>query len=518
MWEKRVSMIAKALEKVTLLQIILFAAAVYLLTLTPRLSTSEDEALFILISRQFLREGVLKTITTSSIPCIANYSFLPLLLVPFSAIAPENFLLMKLILVASALLCVALLYELLEGLCEEPVRKAVTLLFAFNPLLVEHAGQILTDCLYTALLLATFLCFKRYIEKQKAWSFFLCLFFTMLCTITKAVGCLTLPALLLMLAIKRKGRAFLLTALVAGAVVSLFLPYWSEVLKKAVGEGIFIQNYYSEFQGRLSAFGIVGRAGRSMLVYAGNYLPDIFLKPLVSFIAPRLPGGGFNPLFVPKFLCGVTLFAFIIAGFQRSAKEKKQLFHVYCIFHMLVLLSIYAYVARYLLPLLPFLLFFIFKYFFEGSSFKKRLGITLAGALLTLSLFDAGRQIAFARSGFISPEIKSFVQCNDWIKAHAPAGSLILSRKAKYTRVYTGRPCTGYIFSKDDARQYDYIVKSKADYIIAGDLGFFVPVAGTLQRVAQKHPEEFIKVYQSDALPRNQVYQVIKDKMDGRIQ
>lgn len=504
---------AKALQKLKLVHIVSGAAIIYLCSLTKTLSTVSDVPLYVFTSRYLLSEGILKTITVGPIPCGINYIFVPLTLSLFSAVAADNFLLMKLLSVIATIISVLLFHELLKGLCEENARKLLTALFALNPWVLEYSQLVTTDMPYIAFLLAAFVSFKEYNGNKRARSLFFCLLSILLCIITRPIGYALIPSLFIALAITKRRRALIALSTAMLLAILMLFPYWVNTAKLIINNGVRPAHFYSPEAGSIRVFDLAYRAVYQLLAYAGNYLPDILLKPLVIHIDPRLGNKALNPLFLPKFLCGMMLFATATLGFLRSFKKEKQLFHAYCLFHMAILLINNVYVSRYLASLLPVIIFSMYIFFFSGRDIFRRIGLGIGITLILLYTFNAGVQVAHARTGYEEPEIRSFLQCHDWIKANTPQDSQIMSCKPDFTYLYSKRDCVGYSsYTLDYAKQYNHILDSKADYCVIGDAEFFIKLSVLLLEIMKNHPENFKLVYESDNLPKNYVYEVMKRK------
>ena len=100
-------MIERVLDKIKIWHIVAACAAVYICALSKGLSVVGDDATYILISRMFVEKGFFGYIFSPAYASSALYNFLmPLLLAPFSAVAPEGYLWMKFIPILSSVLAV----------------------------------------------------------------------------------------------------------------------------------------------------------------------------------------------------------------------------------------------------------------------------------------------------------------------------------------------------------------------------------------------------------------------------
>ncbi len=505
-------MLDAILNRITLKTILLLAAALYLGAMTTDVSLNGDDALYILMSRDFARQGIIATIAASPIVNAINYILFPLLLVPFSALAPDNFLLLKVVPFASALAAIFLFAELLKGLVDDRLRKVIVILFAVNPWVVEYSGLILTEMPFTAVTLALFVCLKRYNAKDEPLSLLGALVCTAAAFFIRPLGLACIPALILLLVLKRKRRELII---ILGLICLLCAPFaWQlvQVVKTSIVKTVLVRQYYAADGAGVSFGEWVYWAAYRLLAYIGAYIPDIFLRPLVLNVAPRLPGAGINPIFYLKFAAGVLLFWFIIRGAVRSDKEKMRLLYWYLFFYIAICLAAAVYVARYLVPIFPLLLIFFFKGLPRGGGIRRVPAAVISVVIVVLSVYDAAVQIAQARSHYSAPEVAAFVECDDWIKAHTAPEARILSRKPTYTELKALRKSVGYLFSDDQLRQYGYIIEQAVDYVLVSDAGMHTRTAKTLFDLMVARPEDFSLVYISARDSRHCVFRVLKNK------
>jgi hypothetical protein len=514
-------MIDRLLDRIKVRHIIICAVLTYILAATGSLSLSGDDSSYILISRAFAQKGFFGYIFSPAYATSNIYNFLfPLLLAPFSAIAPENYLWMKFIPILSSVIAAIALNLFLKGSISDRYRKAIVLLFALNPWIVEYSGLILTETPFVAVSLCAAVCAKKYDESGK-YQYFILLIVSAACAIClRPFGLAFIPAIALFFIMRKQYKEL---AVAAVALFIVLLPAIFSVMKLFTilfRESIMRQDFYSSYHKGSSLASLLYRAGYNLTVYAGNYLPDILMKPIVSGICPRRIDGSINPVFIPKFMFGAAASLVMARGFIKSASTRIQLFHLYVIFYVVLISLVNVYVARYLLPLLPFLIFF----FFLGvlgkgrarsasepahNKWRERILTVSFSALFLVSVAGVTSGVLGARTGNIPPVEKNFIECNDWIRSNTPIESVILSRKESYTKLYTGRPAVGYLYSEDPDAQLEFIKKLKPGYIIVGDLGFYVHAAEAIKEAARRYPDIFSLVYETKKDPVNYVYKVM---------
>lgn len=496
----------------------IFAAcgAVYLSGLGGGLSLGGDDSTYILISRGFLEKGFFHQVFISNELARSSYYYfiLPVILMPFNASAHASYLAMKLIPVAAAIGSVVLLGILLKGLVEERYRKLILILFGLNPWVVEYSGLIMTDMPYLFFMLAALVIFRRYEEQRKLYLLVSSVLVAGIALYTRPVGAALCLALVAFALAKRRFRDTLVILAVLAAVLVPLLAHIGDTASVFFRQFVAKQDYYAFRKGVEPGRNIISGMARNLIVYTGNYLPDIVARPAVSSIEPRLGGGSANPIFAIKFLIGAALGALILAGFINTLRRGFEAYHLYAVFHILMNLLINVYVARYLISLLPFIVLFLVAgaEAAEGrlKFLRGRFVAALALILIALSIFGSGQQVVHARTGAIPAEAKSFIECNDWIRRETPIGAVIMSRKPSYTEVYTGRKAVGYIIIDDPAIQRQYAIDKAVHFIIVGDLGFYLHEASYVEHMIREYPELFRLRYTTAGKPENYVYEIVQ--------
>ena len=506
-------------DRIRLWHIVAAAIVLALMGMRPGITVGGDDARYVLMARTFANNGILRTLMSSHHSTAwAFYFMLPLLMTPFVKFAPDNYLLMKILPLSALVLAIIVLNLFLRGQVTDRQRKMIVLLFAVNPFVIEHAGLLLTDMPYLLALLMAFLFYKMYEMKHARGYLFLAIVAAGCSLYMRPVGLAICIAILMHLIFKKRIKESIFCALILLAVcMPLFVSNGATFLKDHMKIFIGKQDFYAYHSRNIAPSQLTTRIGYNMLVYTGNYLPDIMIRPIVESINPRLSTKAVNPIFIPKFLAGIVLSGIIILGFLSTCKRSIEPLHFYVIAHLGIILVINIYVARYLLSMLPiFLIFFVagleslvHAIGLHGKARAMRVSYLVVILLVCISLLGDTVQALDARRGIMAPEIKSFIECNDWIKANAPRDAVILTRKPEYTSLTAGLPVVVYIISKDPEEQMQYIKANRVRYVIVSDLGFYLHEATYVREAIQKHPEQFRLVYTSQARSEDRVYEVI---------
>lgn len=495
--------------------IVLCAAVIYLCMLTPGVSLNGDDSDYILLSRSLAKHEI------SGQPFLQDmfvfgryYVALPIMLIPFAITCPNNYLAMKSIPFICAILSIIVLYIFLGGILDERRRKMVTILYAFNPWISLYSGMILTDTLYLLLSLVALFFVRIWVERKKGEAIPSALgAISALSIYTRPFGLALTGALAASFALIKRWKALIVFITVLSIILIPIICSIPEISRSIYKSFIIKKDYYASQSANVKWQDIILRVGRNLAVYVGSYLPDIIARPVFETTLPRRPDKSINPLFLPKFLFG-SMLAFVMAwGYMITLRPRPQPMHVYVIFHLAINVFINVYVARYLISLLPFALLFLFVGL-EAIERKiahtvKIVSITFA-VLLIASLAGDLQNIAHARTNFLTPAEKSFVECNDWVKANTKKDVVILSRKPSTTAIYTGRTAVGYLFADDPVKQMAYIDARHISHIIIGDLGFYLDEAGYVMRTVNAYPNRFKLLYATKSKPVNYVYEVMR--------
>jgi len=503
-------MFEKLLEKLKLWHIVVIAATVYLLALNGRISTAGDDSRYILMSKSLLEKGVFRQLV--SFDSLAAYDvlyfMLPLLLMPIVAISPHLFLAMKLIPLSAGICFVIALYQFLEGEVSPKTRKLVALLSAVNPWVVEYSTKIMTETPYLFFSMMTLLLMKRYTERSSARFLYLSVIMAMVSFYTRPAGIALLAAIIIVLAFSKRWKHCFAACALALILLMPILRDTNHTAAKSYNAIVRKEVHYSSQDRRAKPSQLLYRIGYNFLVYSGSYLPDIAARPIAEPVDPRLPTKKINPVFPVKFAFGIFMGGVILIGFIASAKGGGlKAHHFYAVILFLLNLPLNVHGARYLMTLAPF----IILWFFTGIDriAGRYLYAPFFLFFLAISIFGTAQEIVAQRTGAMTAKEKSFVECNEWIKAHIPADAVVLSRKFYYTELVTGRKTVPYLFSDDPARQLENIITNKARYVIVGDLGLYLNEATYLIDTVKRYPGNFHLLYTTANKPEDYVYEAV---------
>jgi len=158
--------------------------------------------------------------------------------------------------------------------------------------------------------------------------------------------------------------------------------------------------------------------------------------------------------------------------------------------------------VRFLLPLLPLLLFLMINGIFETfqwtlSRIKVKNHQTIA--IVAMMVVAACLIIPYirpleelkreAKNGFPAA-YKNYFDIAKWTKQHTPDSAVICCRKKEMFYLYSGRPEVSYLQTLNSEEQLACLQKGKIDYVVVEKLGFS-DTERYLVPVIQKYPNKF---------------------------
>jgi hypothetical protein len=289
-----------------------------------------------------------------------------------------------------------------------------------------------------------------------------------------------------------------------------------------------------------------------LLVYLNIIFTNFVGGILVSV---PLVCSGLNYAWLPSFggsllvsICALlAVFLALASGFIRAWRREVRLLHIYvvsCFGLYLFWLPGVAY-DRFIMPLLPFLLYFVVSEFIRIGSIARAelrsdnaLLRQLSGALIILILLAAisvnlGNYVSGIYQSFASVEKSAAraaedAQAIDWINAHTDPPETLMSYRDPKFFLYTGHktvrhfPMTeGYSWEEDDASmdklaQSIFRIVDEADgrYVVVTSSDFELEDRPEQHRkifnkLIELHPENFVLVFESDDR-RTRIYQIVK--------
>jgi 4-amino-4-deoxy-L-arabinose transferase-like glycosyltransferase len=474
-----------------------FAAAVWLIGLNNLLPVNEDTSLYISMARS-LAHGKGLFITTGPHDIPGNYYpfMYPALLAPFCRFLPAGFLVFKLFTVFLTVLFIAAVAKACQALFFRQFPLLVALFVCLSSQIALYSRSIQTEIPFTLFSFCAIWSLARYQEREGAFNrfFFFSAAFIFLSIYVRLIGVALLFAVPLWLAKKRQYSK-------AAASLSFFLLLVPWILRYTV----MGSTYVDEFSGQTAtAFSLAGRWLYNLACTVGKELPDLFIDPGLASIDP------FAKVFLLKFALGCVLAYLLVKGFiLKIMKEGAAFWDLYVfIYFFFLYLAWTTHGARYLVPVLVFLVY----YLFIGLKSVARGTKVFYGACALLLALNVQGALAGAlkeRWAPLSGEESSFTAAADWIKANAPKDSIIMSRRPHWVNIYTGERGLRFLREKDTAKQLAHVLRAKPDYIIMDRNKMFRDDSRDyLLPLFKDYPGYFAEVFDSGGRQNTVIYRV----------
>lgn len=485
-------------KKLIIASILFLSGIIYLKGLNPVLPLNEDSAIYINMA-QSLSRGEGSIITAGPVKLVNYYpSFYPRLLSVFIYLFPGNYLVLKLFgifLTLVLLLSLAYFYpKLFSG-------KSELLLLAmvcFNTQICLYSRSILTEIPYTLFSIASVYSLTRYHHEKGAFNryFFISALTLIFVFYTRLVGMGLILSVFIFFFLKKD-----LKKSAASLLFFLVLAPW------AAGNFIFGRSaYIGEFVSRTEGIGgFIHRWVYNLLATVGKELPDLFFYPWFNSIDPH------DLSFIFKATFGCVIGVLLVWGFiLKLKKEGLQLWDTYVVVYFLMFYLSWTYHgARYLVPILFFLMYYLILAI-RAIAFKKIVFYSLMGLFIISGIIgDLWLNQKDIHHPY-SPVESSFVRSGDWLIDHGSKNSIIVSRRPNWMYVYTsGLKGIKFLRSLDTTAQYKYILASKADYLVIDQNKIFRDDARQyLEPLVQAYPDRFELEYVTDIKPQTSVYRV----------
>lgn len=459
----------------------------------------EDSCIYLSLAQSMVR-GLGYTYTVEPRDRPANYHppGYPAMLVPLVYFFPRNYIAPRILSIALAMILLVVFFYSFGLLFKDDSGILILALLAFNCLFVFYSRQVLTEIPYLLFSFIAVYFLERYSQSKRILNryFFIAGFFMAAAFYARSIGVSMAIAALIYFMFQREIKKGM-------AVVSLF--FISVLPWIYYGARISKNSYIAEFEGATKGAGeLFHRVIYNLAATVGKELPDLFFYPFLNSIDPR------SFIFIFKFLFGSAIALLLAWGFLKKIRENGfWFFDAYSLVYLCFYFSWTHHGARYLIPLLPFLLYYLF---FGIKSLVKRESIFKGAVYLIISINIAGgiKEIIRERNNPYLSEERSFISAVDWLKNNVPAESVILSRRNNFVYMYThGLRGLKLLITADTRRQCNYIMDNKVDYIVIDRNKIYRDDARDyLLPLVRDYPDSFELVYLSQEKPETWVYKV----------
>lgn len=376
----------------------------------------------------------------------------PILLIPFLFLFNNHYPLLNTLPLILASLSVLIFFHFLkiEGKEKSPFFLFAPLfLLSLSPIFLEYSHTLLSEMPFLFFTLLAFYLFQRYEIKPSP----LLLIFTFLSLIfslfIRPAGIGILPAFFLYFLSKKRYKELII---LIGLFLIFFLPYFLRNTHLGKGtvylEAFTYKNPYNPEEGKIGWAEYLARFGKNFYLY--NFL--VFSQILFPYHLP-------SPLL---FLFGLFSLILIIIAIAQKLRKKEFLYPFYLFFSFFILFSWPEVWTgdRFLLPLFPFLIYYLFlgfkNLFRKGTFFLYIIfGIIILGYLVK-GISTGKENIAINLSqlkgdryaGYSLDWVRYFQAC-EWIKENTEKDAVIVARKPEFVYFLTRRKSFLYRFTND---------------------------------------------------------------------
>jgi 4-amino-4-deoxy-L-arabinose transferase-like glycosyltransferase len=465
----------------------------------PKLHTGGDSAHYVLLAESLLRsgDGYADTMAPGDpVPHTKYPPGYPLMLAPLIALFGRNIPLLKLLSVVLTACSVFVFTRFSKRRVDRRLWLVLCLAFALNPVVVDYSRWILSEAAFLFVTLLAFLFLeKSQDEEPLGRSFWFGLAAIVAAYYIRSIGVVFLVAGTLFYLIRRRWREFLWYNVVGAG---LSLPWF--IRNQVVGgtatpyiEQFLLQSVYDPEAGYHDLWGMLGRVGTNLWIYAAREMPRV----LAGSDGPWIGHSSLKILSLA--LCGLA-----VVGFARTVRRRLGVAEIYFALSCLAIVLFEEVVSdvRYLVPLVPLVLVYIC----EGVTTVARrvtsldptvpavATFALIGTLGLLSQLQAipenvemlRRYARGDRYAGYHPAWRSFFEASDWLAANTPTDAVVTVRKPRLVHLWTGRKVVLYPFSTDPDSVLNVVLET--DYVMVDQISnttarYLVPA---IQRAADR--------------------------------
>ncbi|MBI4725655.1 glycosyltransferase family 39 protein [candidate division TA06 bacterium] len=501
-----------------LISVLALFVVLSLLLFDPKPFVGGDNAAYVSLSKSLAQGKGLTEVWTPEGKPHTQYPFgFPLLLAPVSLLKLP-YAWYKLIPWLSGLLSL-LAFGLLVRDDKKVLYALPVFLLAINPYFLEYTHWVLSELPFTFFVLLTFLLLKRWEDKGGHLWLAGAILSSVFANHTRSAGIALYLGIFLYLLFKRKFKA---SAVFIGGCIALTLPWALRNSHYGTSGGyldqFLMRDPYQPESGFLGIGGLVQRFFANGKIYFSNMMPQMLFPAADDW---GLSGGRA----IITLLAVVPSITVLIARVVRSPKGYDGFVLIYL--GMSLLWPETWSDIRFLLPLLPFLLFYMvqaYRYLLTRLFKEKALWPAVIMILLVAaanvssgwnkiaSNLEAGKYYSRDKYSGYDPAWRSFFAAAEWIKDNTPETSAVVSRKPSLFYLSSNRKSYCYPFTANR----DSVLKEidRADYIMVE------PVSGTGQKylipVVQPLLDKKFKIIYANGNPPTYVLQVVKEIENAR--
>lgn len=390
-----------------------------------KLSPNGDNAEYIILGQSILEGQGLSYIHEPVIKPGTKYPFgLPILLAGVQYIFPNNIIALKGFIATLFVLTIPLIFYFFSQFTHSFFALALALLCMVSPPLLEYSHQVMSEIPYLMVSLLAILCLKRVVDHGEKRAVFIALLMVVLAYYMRTVGITLVVAGIVYWLLNKKYKEA--GWLCFGSLI-LLLPWYLRNAFVGGGRDYYKQalsvNPYQPSDGLLGFMSLIERIIDNLYIYGIRVIPQIILPgmhdlPVLEYL-----------VFIPGFL----FFTFLIWGVWNRG-----VLAIYLVFYFgmfLVWPQVWAGV-RYLVPVIPFLLFAILWCITQLIPLVQRYTshsvISFVLPLFFILLYSSniqGSRELMDRTRQEQAEWQSFFEAGAWLRLHTAPNAVIFCPK-----------------------------------------------------------------------------------------
>ena len=418
----------------------------------------------------------------------------PLLLAPIYAVFGPTILPMKILIIATFVTGLGLTAHLLRGELPDSYTLALVVVLGFNPYLVKFTASVVSDLPFVLFVVLSLFLWRRsrtesILSRKRGLAVLvgLCIYFTVL---IRSLG-IVLPASILIYELLDQ-RRLSKTALIGLGTVAVAIGIQTVVSVLSAGAtastGV---SYYRDIvqQSLLNRISMLAStATHSLYAYAeflGKILWEADPVPLPSLLGPTL-----------KIIGGITVLL-SVGGWIHHVLSRLSLFDVFTALYIAALLPWGFHVDRYLIPVLPFCVFYIIYSLYNvhrGLQSKHPVFLIFsAGLLLTVYAWRLGHYPGTeSETGALAPAAEHTYR---YLQKHTASDDLVVFGKPRFVALKTGRRSVRWFEGSSQDKILTYFMKADVAYVLVGPPG--ANRGDTIVTLVEDHPARFAPTYQN---------------------
>lgn len=400
----------------------------------------------------------------------------PILLWPILYFLGRNFYVLHLFVALLGYASLFFLYRFFLRYSDKRTANLTVALFATNWVFIIYCAKyILSDIAYLFFSSLTLVIASWYIEKTTSLGRMLLLLIALLASyFTRTIGISLFFAVPIALLAKRDKAGLKGMVLIGAVCVAASLAWhWIAAAGKSMqshASFFFAVDPYAPYKG-------------SILTHP-EYLIFRFSEGATRFFSILADGTFFlffkKSLFFSDLLCAVMLIFMLLGLWSLLRKYPSCPLHYYFVCYLLIIIlwrhNEFIEAARYILPIMPFVLFYFLAGFTMAVKFfSKRAApyfintcacALFIGNLLSVSVIAANYP---ATLDALDAPSKRFIAVHQWIEKNLPSDGVILSRKPSITYFYTNHKAVLYPYTPNPDEIWQEAQKYKVSYIVVDE-------------------------------------------------